>query len=344
MGLNCMHPVAEQLLEQHILFELDALTGDALAPAIRVEVQRGFELADQLTLREFATERRCMAAFKRVVVKAKVPTTVGQLGMSLFLRGLEHLEHAGVEVRAVMGRDRFLAGAELAAGLDDTRRRLAAALFNHPLYGELISSLVYKALLKYLIEDNLISQKVPGVGSVLKLGQRMVNRTGLEETVERQLKNYIKGYLPSLISASEQYVEGLATDENLLDRIDDAWSELGAKPLAGPFEDITTENIEDFAAWSQSYWDELRRSDDFLAMGEVLIADIFEHYGDQSFSCLLHDLGITRGLVNKELLAFVPPLLKRLRQSGYLDELLRSRLTQFYDSEAVAELLAASLR
>ena len=139
-------------------------------------------------------------------------------------------------------------------------------------------------------------------------------------------------------------MEGLATDENLLDRIDDAWSELGAKPLAGPFEDITTENIEDVAAWSQSYWDELRGSDEFLAMGEVLIADIFEHYGDQSFSCLLHDLGITRGLVNKELLAFVPPLLKRLRQSGYLDELLRSRLTQFYDSEAVAELLAASLR
>ena len=340
-----MHPVATKLLEEHIEFELDALTGKDLQPALRAEVGRGFELAEQLTLNDLATQRRCVAAFKRLLVKAEIPQSAGELVVSLVLRFARHVEDAGLDVQAAIRRDRFLELVELAATLHEPRRRLFAELFNHPLYGDLISSLIYKALVNYLVEDNLISQKVPGVGSMLKLGRKAATRAvpGLDATLERQLNSYIKRYLPSLIKSSEQYVERIVTDPELTDRLSEAWPDIASREFAGMAEGVDPKDVERFADWGQGYWDELRRSDHFSEMGETLIAHMYELYGNEPVSVLLDDLGITRSMVSKELLAFAPPLLKRLRASGYLSELLRRRLAPFYESEAVTKTLGASL-
>jgi hypothetical protein len=339
-----MHPIAEQLLQRHVAFELDALTGQALQPVLRSEVQRWFELADDLTLKEYATPQRCVAAFKRLLVKANIPESAGQLGVSLFLILLQNLEESNVDVQAVIGRERFLELVDIAASLHEPRRRLVAELFNHPLYSELISSLVYLALVNYLIEDNVFSQRVPGVGSMLKLGRKVANRAvpGLDATVERQLKSYIKGYLPSLIKASEQFVESAVTDEGLQDNVAEAWPDIGSRQLAGLVEGLTPEDAERLGDWSRRSWDEIRRSEPFISIGESLIAHLFDRYGNEPLSLLLTDVGIARSMVSKELLAFAPPLLKRLRKTGYLEDLLRSRLMPFYESEAVKEVLESS--
>ena len=341
-----MHPVAEQLLEQHIEFELEALTGKDLQPTLRSEVGRWFELAEETPLNQFVTQRRCVASFKRLLVKAEIPASAAELGISFMVRFAQQVEAAGIDVQAVIGRDRFVELVELAASLNEPRRRLFKELFNHPLYGELISSLIYQALVNYLVEDNLISQKVPGVGSMLKLGRKAATRAvpGLDATLERQLNGYIKRYLPSLIKSSERFVERIVSDEALANRISAAWPEFASRQFADMGHGLDPADAERFGAWGRRYWDELRRSEHFTAMGEKLIGHLFEHYGNEPVSVLLDDLGITRSMVSQEVLAFVPPLLKRLRMTGYLAELLRRRLGPFYESAAVTKILEGSSR
>ena len=41
-----------------------------------------------------------------------------------------------------------------------------------------------------------------------------------------------------------------------------------------------------------------------------------ERYGDEPLAVLLNDFGIRRGMVSKEVITFVPPLLKQLREAG----------------------------
>lgn len=339
-----MHPVAEQLLERHVEFELDAMTDQRIQPLIRATVQRCFELAEKEPLSAFATKRRCVGAFKRLAADAAVPRAAGEFAVALFVCFSQRLEATGVELEAVSSQDRFVAFVELVASLHEPRRRLMASLFRHPLYSELIASLVYKALLNYLIQDNVLSQRVPGVGAMLKLGRRVATRAvpGIDATLERQLRNYIGSYLPSLVRTSEAFVESLATDGGLEERAGEAWPEIGRARLAALTDGLTSEDAERVMDWSRAAWDELRRTEAFMDLGEALIGHAFERYGDQPLAVLLRDLGIKRGMVSRELLAFVPPLLKQLRRSGLLGELLRQRLTPFYESQAVSEILDAA--
>lgn len=336
-----MHPIAAQLLEQHVAFEIDALSGKGLQPFLRAEVRRLFALAETTPLSDFATERRCVGAFRRLLVKARIPASAEAFIVSLVLCAGEVIEESDVTLGEIIGRDRFLEVVELTANLQDYRSRLIADLCNHPLYSELLSSLVYQALARYLVDDNLISQRVPGVGSMLKLGREVANRAvpGLDERLEKRLRSYIRGYLPSLISASEQFIDRAISDEAFLQRLSGAWRDISAQEVAGLFEGLNPADVERFGDWGGRYWDELRRSEVFALTGEALIAHVYESYGDEPLALLLGDLGISRSLVSSELVAFAPPLAKRLRDCGYLEELLRSRLAPFYASGPVMELL-----
>ncbi len=339
-----MHPIAEQLLEQHLAFELEALTDKRVQPFLRSAVQRWFELAAEQTLSELVTEKRCRAAARRLLAQSRIPPSAWDFGVSLLLRFNDHLGDSKAEVRTLLGEGQFVELVQGLANLNEPRRRLLAEAFNHPLYSELISSLVYEALLNYLVQDNLISQKVPGVGSMLKLGRKVATKAvpGLDATVERQLKNYIKSCLPSLIKTSEQFVDELLTGDELEDRVKKAWPEVGSLPLAAMTEDLRVEDVERLGAWGRDSWDELRRSDWFMDTAEILIAHCYERYGDEPLAVLLDDFGIRRGMVSKEVITFVPPLLKQLREAGFLGELLRLRLTPFYESKAVTKILTAA--
>ncbi|MEM6576811.1 MAG: hypothetical protein AAF736_21250, partial [Pseudomonadota bacterium] len=162
---------------------------------------------------------------------------------------------------------------------------------------------------------------------------------GLDATVERQLKSFIKGYLPSLIKTSEQIVDAAMTSDGLVDQFSDAWPAIGKLKLTTLTEDLQSEDVERFGTWLKTTWEELRQTDWFMETAESLIGHCFDHYGDQPVAQLLNDFGIKRGMVNKEVLAFGPPLLKQLRASGVLAELLRLRLQPFYESAAVSDLL-----
>jgi hypothetical protein len=339
-----MHPVAEHLLEQHVEYELDALTGKGLQPFLRAELRHLFEVADTLTLSDYATERRCVAAFKRLLVKRKIPKSAAEFAVSLVLRVAARLEDAAVDLQAVIGRERFLEFVDLTSGLHDYRSRMITELFQHPLYSDLISSLVYKALVAYLVDDNPMSGRVPGLGSVLKLGREVANRAvpDLDARVEKQLRNYIRGYLPALIRASEQFMDNALADETFLKRLAEAWPAMRSQQLTGLIEGLTSDDLEQFGDWSMRYWDELRRSKYFMDMGETLIAHVYQQYGDEPLAVLLGDLGITRSLVSDEVLAFAPTLARRLRESGYLADLLRRRLEPFYTSDRVNKILSAA--
>ncbi len=336
-----MHPIALLLLERHVEFELDALTDERIAPYLRSEIDTWFEVAAREPLSAFVTEERCLAAMQRVVVEASIPPSAGEFVLWMFFVFAQRLEDAEVEVQEVIGKERFLELVHLFAGLHEPRRRFVAELLHHPFYSELISSLVYEALLNYLIEDNLISQNVPGVGSMLKLGRKVASRAvpGLDATVERQLKGFIKGNLPSLIKTSEQFVEDILTDEQLEEQAANAWAGIRSMRLAELGAGVNREDAEGLGRWGRAYWDELRGSEFLVDMIETLIANVFQEYGDEPLKALLDDFGITPRRVGQELVTLAPPLLKQLREAGYLEALLRRRLTPFYASEVVAEIL-----
>ena len=67
---------------------------------------------------------------------------------------------------------------------------------------------------------------------------------------------------------------------------------------------------------------------------------LFDKYGDQPLTEVLGDVGVTEEVIQTEVDTFAQPVLDLLREEGYLEALLRRRLTPFYSSAAVKKILA----
>ena len=70
-----------------------------------------------------------------------------------------------------------------------------------------------------------------------------------------------------------------------------------------------------------------------------MIAHLFVKYGDQPLTDLLNDLGVTREVIMAEADAWAVPLIGVLQKEGYIEALVRRRLSTFYTSAAARKML-----
>jgi hypothetical protein len=73
-----------------------------------------------------------------------------------------------------------------------------------------------------------------------------------------------------------------------------------------------------------------------------VVTHLFELYGDRPLLDLLKDMGVDQDLVKTEIDGYFLPVIDALREEGYLEALVRRRLTPFYASAAARNILSQS--
>jgi hypothetical protein len=212
----------------------------------------------------------------------------------------------------------------------------------HPVYQELVSNLVYQGVVNYLYEDNLLTKNVPGVGSMMKFGKRMANRAvpGLDESFERRFKAWLSDSLPGLIARSEQFLHKSLTDDELRDSVMAVWVSLEDRTVAELQEGLGDIQLQEFVVLGYEFWLQFRKTPYFEGCVEAVVTHLFELYGDRPLMDLLNDVGVNRELVMAEIDGYALPVIDVLREEGYLEALIRRRLTPFYTSAAAKKLLS----
>ena len=73
--------------------------------------------------------------------------------------------------------------------LREQRRHLIDRMLEQPIYRDLIASLMYEGLLRYVYEENLLSRRVPGVTSALRMSSRVLSKamSGLDEVWKKSI-------------------------------------------------------------------------------------------------------------------------------------------------------------
>jgi len=334
-----MHPVARRLLDQHIAFELKALTGKRLQQTLRTELHELFALCRSTQLDTVVTVDRIMGVIDRKVIAMEAGPGIPELAGEAAAAVLE--AHQRYRLSDILSREQFAEFVDQALALRRQREKLISEVLSHPLYSDLVASLVYQGIVNYLYEDNLISKSVPGVSSIMKFGSKWANKAvpGLDGTVEKRLKRYITGILPTLIKRSEHFLNEALTDDEIKDSLLAVWRELEGHELAELQDNIGDRELQAFIVLGYEFWLNFRQTPYFRDCCLVVVTCLMDKYGKQPVSLLLEDLGITEAVLMEELDAFAGPLMRTLRKEGYLEALLRRRLTPFYQSTAVSDIL-----
>lgn len=332
-------PLAQKLLDQHLAFELEALTGKRLKQDLRKEVREFFKLCRKLPLNAIVSEKQIMGVIDRKVIELEIGPGIPELAGEATAAVVR--AHERYRVGDILTRDQFAAFVDEALMLRQQREMLVSEILSHPLYSDLVASLVYQGIVNYLYEDNLISKNVPGVSSIMKFSKQWANKAvpGLDASVEKRLKGYIAGIMPTLIKRSEQFLSEALTDAEIKDSLLATWNTLEDHKLEDLQSNLGDWELHEFVVLGYEFWLNFRRTPYFRDCCQVVVAHLFEKYGAQPIGQLLEDVGVTEVMVMDELEAFALPLMQTLKDEGYLEAMLKRRLLPFYQSEAVRQLL-----
>ena len=82
-----------------------------------------------------------------------------------------------------------------------------------------------------------------------------------------------------------------------------------------------------------------RKTDYLEYVARAVVSHMFVKYGERPLTELLGDLGVSREVVMAEIDAYAIPVIDVLREEGYVEALVRRRLTPFYKSAAARKIL-----
>jgi hypothetical protein len=334
--------LADALLEQHVKHELSSLKGAKLRRFLEQEVDELFSYASRITLGRITSAEQVMGLIRRVVINMELDPGIPEMAADMATKVLNAPIQKTTRLNEIITREQASGFLEEALELKNQRERVISEIMTHPVYQELVSNLVYQGIVNYLYEDNLITKSVPGVGSMMKFGKRMANRAvpGLDETFERRLKAWLSDSLPGLIARSEQFLHKSLTDDELRDSVMAVWGSLEDRTIAELQDGLGDVQLQEFVVLGYEFWLQFRKTPYFEGCVEAVVNHLFERYGDRPLLDLLGDIGVNQELVMAEIDGYALPVIDVLREEGYLEALIRRRLTPFYKSAAARKVLS----
>lgn len=338
---NKTSDLASRLLEQHVKHEMAALKGAKLRKFLEQEVSELLEHAESITLNRISSADRVMGVIQRVVVDMELDAGIPELAAEAATQVINASVQRDTTLGDIISRDQATGFVEELLELRQQRERVIGEIMAHPVYQELVSNLVYTGLVNYLYEDNLITKSVPGVGSMMKFGKKMANKAvpGLDETFERRIKAWLADSLPGLIARSEQFLNQALSDDEVRDSVMAAWVSLEGRTIAELREGLGDVELQEFVVLGYEFWLQFRKTAYFEGCARAVVDHLFAKYGDEPVTVLLSDIGVTREVIMAEVDAQVVPIMDVLREEGYVEAVVRRRLSAFYQSAATRKLL-----
>ncbi len=334
-----------QLLEAHVQHELAGLKPRKLRQTIRDEVAALFRWSRATKLREVITPEQVLGLIARNVVERPLPTAAADLARAMSKLVLASRHNASTTVADICPRESFDAAVARMGGLKEARRSFIHRLVSSSVYTQQISDVLYTGIKEYLLTENILAQKVPGLASLIKLGKFAVNKTmrPLEAAVEKTVKAYIEGNLGNTIRRSEQSINQYF-DEARIGGIGAAvWEAVGTRRVAEFTRILDAGDLDALIAIGLDFWLHFRNTAYFKGIHTELVHAFFARHGDAKLSVIAADFGITEKIVADELVHALGHGVDKALASGYLEQRIRAHLRDFYASPEATRLLTLVL-
>jgi hypothetical protein len=336
--------LAESLLDAHVAYIVDGLTGDGLEAGIAAELDRLLADASKLKLKDVVTPRMIKDTAHtyaaRIELGGGLPTLVTEIAQAAY----SHKILDRTAPKDMVTHVRYTEFIDKLLELRSLREKLVREAASSPIYIAFASDLLYNGIKGYLARSGEMTRSIPGAGSVMKLGRSVMNKAspGLEGSLDESLRKYVSRSVEATAKTSAEFVLEHLNEKALREMAREIWDKVKFTPLSSLREDIGSDDVEDLFVIGYEYWRELRKTEIYTALIDAGIDAFFDAYGDSTLSQLLDDLGISRDIMLAEAMHYAPHVLKVLKRKKLLDGMVRRQLAGFYGSAAVQQILESA--
>ncbi|BDH59671.1 hypothetical protein [Tsukamurella sp. PLM1] len=314
-----------RLLDAQVAFARAQLRDTAFHSLVIDEVDHALAVASELTLAEAVTPAMIKAVAAKYAVQVPVEGAIPELVGEIAGRLHAHSVNTATRLDEVVDNHSF--------------EKLLTTVTEMDLTSRVLTLLSESAI----TEDAVASVLHAAATNAADDATRVLARNAVTRTVFGAIRRAASPALPALGQrADEATRRGVRLalrwaaddgDETLADAIRDFWRQNRARSVAEFRGVVTDADIEDIVVLIFEFWRGFRDTDYLRSLIDEGIDHVFDKYGDASLFELLAELGVGREDMIEEALRFGPPVLATLDERGVIEDLLRRRLTPFYESE-----------
>lgn len=329
-----MHPKAQALLE----IQLDFIaTQFRASDVVATEVLGFFDWLKQQKVADVWTHHQLNALLQQQILGT--PATqhlITQIQHHIQI-ALEHPHNDSTTIEDILPVATIDQIAFYIASKSQHRKQLVKRVVQHSFFLELITNIVQQSV-KDFMDHSMVAKKVPGVGSLMKMGKSVFERA-TDSSFDDTLKLYLHKNADKLILLSEKLINQNINDEKLYQLQAKLWHSIKTTPLSAVKHYVIIDDLPHTVALGEQVWNHLRQTPYLQAQVALGVEAWIERHAQQTFAQVLHDLNIDENLIATELYSLVMPIIAQLVEQGYLMERARFYLTQFYSTDQVTEIL-----
>ncbi|HET8705467.1 MAG TPA: hypothetical protein VFM46_04110 [Pseudomonadales bacterium] len=338
-----MHPVAQQLMDAHVQHILNKLAGEKLEQLLDIEVEAFCDWLSQRNVDELLREAQISEFIQRNVLEKEPTDLLITQVKKILWAAVQSPLNKETEYQHLLSSQEFQYVVEKGIDLEALRKDVIRAVMESPVYSQLLSDVLYHGIKDFVLEENVIAKKVPGVSSLVKMGQGIMSKMGgVDSAIEGLIKSYIQKNIENSVELSQKFLDK-SLDENRIRTVaQQFWENVKFKNLSAGAAYIDVSDFDDFAFIAKNIWNHLRQTDYARQLVKELVHEWFQQWGRENVLNLLENLGVSRGQIVAEVKIMAVPLINEGLLSGFIEERIRAQLEPFYSGEAVTAILPAN--
>lgn len=326
----------DDMLDAHVRFEMARWVPGRAGESAAAELHRILDWVEALPLSQLVTRDTLTRWLTRYLCQVPVTEDAYQAALAALLAGRAAAAGQDTRLGDLVGGDDFRRLAGTVIGMKDLQRAVIDEITTSEVYSQLISHVLYEGVKGYLTNENVISRRVPGAQSVMRLGQSAFGSAapGLSRGIDRQLGAFVNANIADTMRDSREYLQQALDDELLLAVADNVYAAAADAPLSDAAGQLDPQALTDLAAVAADMWIRMRASDAFAEIARAMAHALYDRLGDQPVGDLMAVAGVTRDEAIDDALPLLTAAVAAARGDGTLESWIRGRLAPFYEEYA----------
>lgn len=258
--------------------------------------------------------------------------------VSIIQNALDHPANQTTTLSEIIPADSVETVARYLSEQKQHRETLIHEIFSNPAYAKMLSQTISHAITDYM-ENNVIAKKVPGMGSLMKLGKSALE-SATNSNFDSALQQYLNKNINSIIGISEKMANKHLDDAQVYAIIKQIWQGISQQKLSKARQYAPASTVQDSAVMVHDTWNHLRSTPFIQQQVMDGIAHWYARNQQRSPMDLLADLNVSADTIRSEIQHSALPIIQLAIDSGYPAQRIEALLRQFYESDAAQAILA----
>ncbi|MEV0336337.1 hypothetical protein [Nocardia sp. NPDC050717] len=331
--------IADRLLDAQVDFLLAEVTGDRFAEVIARDVAAVLSVGETIVFGDVVSleqgEQTVATVFDRIGGSPVIADTVGVFADAIYDHIAANTEYT---LGDVVDREPVEALLEKIFGMHQAQERILDRLTESPLVATVAARFVDKLIGDFMQANRERAEKIPGVSSLMSLGQSAANRAKkvADSTFVGDLAG--KGALFAL-KRTNNAIRDMLRDAPVHSAAMEFWDLHADEPVAGLREYLTQKDLNELVQICYEIAVTTREKEYFGMLVRECVEVFYERYRGHTLTAMLPELGLSAEDISTEILRYGPAVIESAKRNGVLAGLIRERLEPFFYSEQVLGIL-----